>query len=222
MGVLLNIIGMWFPWKCVDPVWRNSLNTAKSGLVYKCCEIIDASLWNRCCRLDYCGIALLTMGSFVPWLYYSFYCRFVPRLIYFIAIFILGTFCIVVSMWDKFAEPRYRPVRAGKSGIHFVCFLRQTFDLLLILDVWCRPVRWDTHLKGSFPGQAGSSGTRKVRPIWILMKHEMIVALASAGPYAKIICTLLQTGNHASTSALIFYRPAVLPDAQPTVSQHWR
>jgi adiponectin receptor len=64
-------------------------------------------------KLDYCGIALLTMGSFVPWLYYSFYCRLAPKLTYLIAIFILGTFCIVVSMWDKFAEPKFRPVRAG-------------------------------------------------------------------------------------------------------------
>jgi len=64
-------------------------------------------------KLDYCGIALLTMGSFVPWLYYSFYCRLTPKLVYLIAIFILGTFCIVVSMWDKFAEPKFRPVRAG-------------------------------------------------------------------------------------------------------------
>jgi len=70
-------------------------------------------LCDHICRLDYCGIALLTMGSFVPWLYYSFYCRLVPKLVYFIAIFILGTFCIVVSMWDKFAEPRFRPLRAG-------------------------------------------------------------------------------------------------------------
>jgi adiponectin receptor len=66
-------------------------------------------------RLDYCGIALLTMGSFVPWLYYSFYCRFVEKVAYLVAIFILGIFCIIVSMWDKFAQPQFRPVRAGKA-----------------------------------------------------------------------------------------------------------
>jgi len=60
------------------------------------------------------------MGSFVPWLYYSFYCRLAPKLVYFIAIFILGTFCIVVSMWDKFAEPRYRPVRAGVDCVNWL------------------------------------------------------------------------------------------------------
>ena len=27
-------------------------------------------------KFDYCGIAFLTVGSFVPWLYYSFYCDY--------------------------------------------------------------------------------------------------------------------------------------------------
>jgi hypothetical protein len=30
-------------------------------------------------KFDYCGIAFLTVGSFVPWLYYSFYCSFTPK-----------------------------------------------------------------------------------------------------------------------------------------------
>ncbi|KAI8771842.1 adiponectin receptor protein-like [Biomphalaria glabrata] len=64
-------------------------------------------------KLDYCGIALLTIGSFVPWLYYSFYCRLEPKITYLALIFFLGTICIVVSMWDKFAQPHYRPLRAG-------------------------------------------------------------------------------------------------------------
>ncbi|CAG5115898.1 unnamed protein product [Candidula unifasciata] len=64
-------------------------------------------------KLDYCGIALLTIGSFVPWLYYSFYCRLEPKVTYLALIFFLGTICIVVSMWDKFSQPQYRPLRAG-------------------------------------------------------------------------------------------------------------
>ena len=70
----------------------------------------------RVFRLDYCGIAMLTMGSFVPWLYYSFYCRRAAKISYLVTIFVLGTTCIVVSMWDKFAEPKFRPVRAGKHS----------------------------------------------------------------------------------------------------------
>jgi len=42
------------------------------------------------------------------------------------------------------------------------------------------------------------------------MKQEM--AVASAGPYAlQIICTSLQTDNHANTPLLSFYRPDALP-----------
>jgi len=44
--------------------------------------------------------------------------------------------------------------------------------------------------------------------------------MESAGPM-QIICTLLLTNNHTSTS-LNFYRPDALPDAQPTVSKHWK
>ncbi|KAL5013461.1 hypothetical protein ScPMuIL_007731 [Solemya velum] len=64
-------------------------------------------------KLDYCGIAFLTMGSFVPWLYYSFYCRQEPKIAYLVLIFILGTCAIVVSLWDKFSEPEFRVLRAG-------------------------------------------------------------------------------------------------------------
>uniref|UniRef100_A0A8C6X716 Adiponectin receptor 2 n=1 Tax=Naja naja TaxID=35670 RepID=A0A8C6X716_NAJNA len=64
-------------------------------------------------KLDYSGIALLTMGSFVPWLYYSFYCSPQPQLIYLIIICVLGITAIMVSQWDHFATPQYRAVRAG-------------------------------------------------------------------------------------------------------------
>ena len=40
-------------------------------------------------------------------------------------------------------------------------------------------------------------------------------------PCMQTIYTLLQTDNHNTTS-LNFYRPDALPDAQPTLSKHWR
>ena len=39
--------------------------------------------------------------------------------------------------------------------------------------------------------------------------------------HMQIICTSLQTDNHASTSPLSFYRPDALPATQPTASKHW-
>lgn len=64
-------------------------------------------------KLDYCGIALLTVGSFVPWLYYSFYCRMSTKIGYLILIILLGTLTIVVSMSNHFSKPKFRPLRAG-------------------------------------------------------------------------------------------------------------
>ena len=73
-----------------------------------------AKLFFLISRLDYCGIALLVVGSFVPWLYYSFYCSLRTHLVYLVSVVILGTACIIVSLWEKFAKPEYRGVRAGK------------------------------------------------------------------------------------------------------------
>ncbi|XP_073815888.1 adiponectin receptor protein-like [Musca autumnalis] len=69
-------------------------------------------------KLDYCGIALLIMGSFVPWLYYGFYCHNHLKIIYLSIVCVLGCAAIIVSLWDKFSEPKFRPLRAGV----FLCF----------------------------------------------------------------------------------------------------
>uniref|UniRef100_A0A0K0FHU8 Adiponectin receptor protein (inferred by orthology to a D. melanogaster protein) n=1 Tax=Strongyloides venezuelensis TaxID=75913 RepID=A0A0K0FHU8_STRVS len=64
-------------------------------------------------KLDYTGISLLIIGSFIPWIYYSFYCRKLPTIVYISMITILGISAIIVSLWDKFAEPAFRSIRAG-------------------------------------------------------------------------------------------------------------
>ncbi|NXF13927.1 PAQR1 protein, partial [Smithornis capensis] len=66
-------------------------------------------------KLDYSGIALLIMGSFVPWLYYSFYCSPQPRLIYLSIVCVLGISAIIVAQWDRFATPKHRQTRAGRE-----------------------------------------------------------------------------------------------------------
>lgn len=84
-------------------------------------------------RLDFSGIALLVMGSFIPWVYYQFYCRAQesfpkiplyfdesylvrkyifkkcnkPRVVYLITISLLGAAAIVFSQWERFAKPEY-------------------------------------------------------------------------------------------------------------------
>ncbi|TMS39208.1 hypothetical protein L596_005772 [Steinernema carpocapsae] len=63
-------------------------------------------------KLDYTGITLLIVGSFIPWIYYAFYCRHLPMVIYMTMITVLGIAAMIVSLWDKFAEPKFRPLRA--------------------------------------------------------------------------------------------------------------
>jgi len=43
----------------------------------------------------------------------------------------------------------------------------------------------------------------KVKPIWILMKQETMEWQWHQLDHEQIICTSLQTGNHASNSSLI-------------------
>jgi len=64
-----------------------------------------------------------------------------------------------------------------------------------------------TCLTALFPRLTRWAGTRKVKPIWILLKQETV---NSSGI------------SWASTPPLCFYRPDALPAAQPTASKHWR
>jgi len=99
-------------------------------------------------KLDYVGISLLIVGSYVPWTYYGFYCYDVPRRSYLATMCILSITTIIVTMAERFGTPRYRPIRAllyiclGCFGIipftHFgltwgweACYVELRPDLML-------------------------------------------------------------------------------------------
>ena len=69
-----------------------------------------------------------------------------------------------------------------------------------------------------FPGLPGRAGTRKVKPIWILLKQETVSgssiswAICKSAPHSRQITT---PAPHHS----VFYRPDALPAAQPTASK---
>jgi len=60
----------------------------------------------------------------------------------------------------------------------------------------------------------------KGKSFWILLQQEMIGWQWHQLNHMQIICTSLQTDNHASTSPLSFYRPDALPATQSTASKH--
>jgi len=84
-----------------------------SFLYHTLCCHNNKSIGRLFAKFDYCGISFLTVGSFVPWLYYSFYCDWRLQVIYLSIVLILGIGAVVVSTFDFFAGPRFRPLRAG-------------------------------------------------------------------------------------------------------------
>ena len=71
------------------------------------------------------------------------------------------------------------------------------------------------------PGLPGWTGTRKVKPIWILVKQETV----SGNGISWAVCKSAPRSRQITTPALhrsVFYRLDALPAAQPTASKHCR
>ncbi|EXJ60984.1 hypothetical protein A1O7_05137 [Cladophialophora yegresii CBS 114405] len=68
-----------------------------------------ARFWNQ---LDYAGISLLITGSFIPSVYYGFWCHPVKQWTYWIMICSLGVACTTMSVLPRFRTPAWRPYRA--------------------------------------------------------------------------------------------------------------
>ena len=78
-----------------------------------------------------------------------------------------------------------------------------------------------TCLTALFPGLPRWAGTRKVKPIWILLKQEIV----SGSGISWAICKSAPRFRQITIPVphnIVFYRPDALPGAQPTVSKHWR
>ena len=78
-----------------------------------------------------------------------------------------------------------------------------------------------TRLTALSPGLHRWAGTRKVKPIWILLKQETV----SGSGISWAICKSASCSRQTTTPAphhSVFYRPDALPAAQPKLSKHWR
>jgi len=75
----------------------------------------------------------------------------------------------------------------------------------------------NTYLMALCSGLPWWDGTRKVKPIWILLKQETVGGSSISLAICKSAPCLRQIPTPASHHS-IFYSP----DAQPTASKHWR
>jgi len=71
----------------------------------------------------------------------------------------------------------------------------------IILLLCCRPIRLT-----AFSRTTWVSRHQKGKPFWILLEQEMMEWQRHHLDHMEVICTSLQTDNHASTQTLTFYR----------------
>jgi len=98
-------------------------------------------------------------------------------------------------------------------------------------DVFCNKVgvsvsavgHWNTHTRARLTalclGLPRSVGTRKVKPIWILLEQETV----SGSGISWAICKSAPRSRQTTTIAphhSVFYTPDALPATQPTASKH--
>ena len=78
-----------------------------------------------------------------------------------------------------------------------------------------------TRLMALFPGLTRWAGTRKEKPIRILLKQDTV----SGSGISWAVCKSAPRSRQIATPAphhSVFYRLDALPAAQPTASKHWR
>ena len=83
------------------------------------------------------------------------------------------------------------------------------------------PCVWFPCMTNTHPFNGHLSGTRKVKPSWILLKQETV----SVSGISWAICKSAPRSRQITTPAphhSVFYSSDALPAAQPTASKHWR
>ncbi|KAH7922778.1 HlyIII-domain-containing protein [Leucogyrophana mollusca] len=70
-------------------------------------------LSSQCHALDYSGIVVLTVGSFVPCLYYGFYCEPVSQVVYLCCSCLAGLGAAYIVLNPEYAKPTHRGARTG-------------------------------------------------------------------------------------------------------------
>ena len=124
------------------------------------------------------------------------------------------------NCWQHWQKRGILRCKKSQSG-HFQAQCIHLHIYLVLNQLQHTPHTTHTHLTALFPGLPRWTGTRKVKPIWILMKQETVSGsgiswdICKSAPHSRQITT---PAPHRS----VFYRPEALPATQPTASKHWR
>ena len=136
----------------------------------------------------------------------------------------LGIICILLKvhrMW--LADIADRGGITWKQNEAKHTFLRDTNSVWWINVCTCITTHTHTRLTALCPGLPGWASTRKVKPVWILVKQETMSgsgiswAICKSAPHSRQIT--MPAPHHS-----FFYRLDALHVTQPTVSmsKHWR
>ena len=124
--------------------------------------------------------------------------------------------CIDARAYPSMAQTAHSDTTAGSVAEWLACWTQAQEGLGSNRSHRASVHHTHTHtrLTALFPGLPG---TRKVKPIWILLKQET----ASGSGISWAICKSAPCSRQITTPAThhsVFYRPDALPAAQPTVS----
>ncbi|KAK3318005.1 hemolysin-III related-domain-containing protein [Apodospora peruviana] len=138
-AVFFTAVGL-FLYNVVTPRYYEATTSASDVVVFACffagafCCLGMSATYHTLCnhsaevarwgnKLDYTGIVFLIVGSYVPAMWYGFFCFPGLLKVYLSAIVNLGLGCVAVSWIDRFRTPAWRPYRAlmfvglGVSGV---------------------------------------------------------------------------------------------------------
>jgi adiponectin receptor len=63
--------------------------------------------FNFMVRLDYSGVCCLIAGSYLPWIYYTFYCMPICQAVYLTIVAVLGLSTFGLSLFERFSTPEH-------------------------------------------------------------------------------------------------------------------
>ena len=129
------------------------------------------------------------------------------------------------SIWQHWYHTIQRQSHRISTTYRSTLKVMQLFDCYLSIWLFCYQFMPHTHtrLTALFLGLPRWAGTRKVKPIWILLKQETV----SGSGISWAICKSAPRSRQTTTPAphhSVFYRPDAFLSAaaQPVASKHWR